>query len=82
MLKRCQTEIQPAREDIMAEIGRVASQPMDRFQTNLSDQQRTKHAAFELLKTYGQDGHILSQPEHVSSPRFAFIHKSEILHVD
>ena len=54
----------------MAEVGKVASQPMNRFDSNLSDQQRTKHAAFELLKTYGQDGHILSQPEAVSSPRY------------
>ena len=54
----------------MAEVGKVASQPMNRFDSNLSDQQRTKHAAFELLKTYGQDGHILSQPDQVSSPRW------------
>ena len=69
VLKKCSAEIQPAREDIMAEVGKVASQPMNRFDSNLSDQQRTKHAAFELLKTYGQDGHILSQPDQVSSPR-------------
>jgi len=46
----------------MAEVGKVAGAPMNRFDSNLSDQQRTKHAAFEMLKTYGQDGHVLSQP--------------------
>ena len=47
----------------MAEVGKVASAPMNRFDSNLSDQQRTKTAAFEMLKTYGQDGHLLSQPQ-------------------
>ena len=45
----------------MAEVGKVASAPMNRFDSNLSDQQRTKTAAFEMLKTYGQDGHLLTQ---------------------
>ena len=61
VLRRCQAELGPAKEDIMAEVGKVASAPMNRFDSNLSDQQRTKTAAFEMLKTYGQDGHLLSQ---------------------
>lgn len=56
-------ELGPAREDIMAEVERVSSAPIDRFDKNLRDQQSTKHAAFELLKMYGHDGHILSQPQ-------------------
>ena len=47
----------------MAEVEKVASAPIDRFDKNLRDQQSTKHAAFELLKMYGHDGHILSQPQ-------------------
>jgi len=62
VLRRCQGDLGPAKEVIMAEVGKVAGAPMNRFDSNLSDQQRTKHAAFEMLKTYGQDGHVLSQP--------------------
>lgn len=46
----------------MAEVRKVASDAMKRFNSNLADQQRAKAAAFDLLRTYGHDGHILSQP--------------------
>lgn len=62
VLRRCETELNPVRDEIMAEVGKVASGAMNRFNSNLADQQRAKSAAFSLLKTYGQDGHILSQP--------------------
>lgn len=64
VLQKAMKELGPAREDIMSEVEKVASAPMDRFDKNLKDQQSTKHAAFELLKVYGKDGHILSQPQH------------------
>ena len=70
VLRKCETELNPVRDDIMAEVGKVASSAMNRFNSNLADQQRAKSAAFELLKTYGHDGHILSQP-HVGNGRRA-----------
>ena len=63
VLQKAMKELGPAREDIMAEVEQVASAPLDRFDKNLRDQQSTKAAAFELLKVYGHDGHILSQPQ-------------------
>ena len=56
-------ELGPAREEIMNSVEKVATAPMDRFDKNLKDQQSTKHAAYELLRAYGHDGHILSQPQ-------------------
>lgn len=49
--------MQDAKREILAEVGRIATKPMNRFGSDLEEQQRTKAASFALLRSFGSEGH-------------------------
>ena len=56
-----EASLAPVREEILRELARVAGKAMNRYSSNLQDQQRAKTAAFNLIRSYGHDGHILPE---------------------
>ncbi|KAK9810397.1 hypothetical protein WJX72_010005 [[Myrmecia] bisecta] len=56
ILQDCEEAVAPVRSDIMAEVGKIAAKPMNRYGSDLQSQQQAKSAAFNLLRTYGREG--------------------------
>ena len=48
--------MEPAREELLQEVAKIAAKPMNRYSTDLPGQQEAKNAAFALLRQYGREG--------------------------